>query len=215
MRSAVIMITIVTTVIIIIMRSAGRSDDSGPPSQSGSNDPRLSGPYYLHYCLDSITWPELPLIAIFMQIVSIRSSYILRHIGLLEAKRGKYSTRALWQYRFLSLGRLHVPREVDLADKTRDRSDLSMSARSASLGTYSLPKDIKNFELSARVLYFKHRSRPRARPVWQRFCSCPPPAGQYELYTPLIVYRISRMLYCSWAISKHLNHLKLKNLLWF
>ena len=44
---------------------------------------------------------------------------ILRHIGLLEAKRGKYSTRALWQYRFLSLGRLHVPREVDLADKTR------------------------------------------------------------------------------------------------
>ena len=128
----------------------------------------------------------------------------LRHIGLLEAKRGKYSTRALWQYRFLSLGRLHVPREVDLADKTRDRSDLSMSARSASLGTYSLPKDIKNFELSARVLYFKHRSRPRARPVWQRFCSCPPPAGQYELYTPLIVYRISRMLYCSWAISKHL-----------
>ena len=80
MRNAVIMITIVTTVIIIIMRSAGRSDDSGPPSQSGSNDPRLSGPYYLHYCLDSITWPELPLIAIFTQLVSIRSSYIYAYM---------------------------------------------------------------------------------------------------------------------------------------
>ena len=34
-----------------------------------------------------------------------------------------------------------------------------------------------------------------ARPVRQGFCPRPPPAGQYVLYTPLTVYRISGMLY--------------------
>ena len=34
-----------------------------------------------------------------------------------------------------------------------------------------------------------------ARPVRQGFCPRPPPAGQYVLYAPLTVYRISGMLY--------------------
>ena len=107
----------------------------------------------------------------------------------------KYGPRAPWSQFYTSLGRLYVPREVDLADKRGERSDPSLSARSTSLGTYSLPRDVLNSELSARVPYFKHRSSPWARPVRQGFCPRPPPAGQYVLYAPLAVYRISGMLY--------------------
>ena len=36
-----------------------------------------------------------------------------------RTKSGKYGPRALWSEFYMSLGSLYVPREVDLADKTR------------------------------------------------------------------------------------------------
>ena len=88
-----------------------------------------------------------------------------------RTKSGKYVPRALWSQFYMSQGRLYVPREVDLADKTRG----AQRPESCPPGQP----------------YFKHRSSPWARPVRQGFCPRPPPAGQYVIYTPLTVYRIS------------------------
>ena len=57
---------------------------------------------------------------------------LLRHIGLLEADEDKIRPKGT-QVRML-----YVPREVDLADGQGERSDPSLSARSTSLGTYSI-----------------------------------------------------------------------------
>ena len=89
-----------------------------------------------------------------------------------RTKSGKYDPRAHW-----SLGSLR-------------------SARSTYLGTYRLP--LGTFRIVTRVPAGRILSTGRAlwaRPVRQGFCPRPPPAGQYVLYTPLTVYRISGMLY--------------------
>ena len=67
------------------------------------------------------------------QAVEINS--ILRHIGLLEADKDKI--RKI-RPKGTHVRMLYVPREVDLADGRGERSDPSSSARSTSLGTYSI-----------------------------------------------------------------------------
>ena len=63
------------------------------------------------------------------------SEFILRHIGLLEADVDKI--RKI-RPKGTHVRMLYVPREVDLADGRGERSDPSLSARSTSLGTYSI-----------------------------------------------------------------------------
>ena len=57
---------------------------------------------------------------------------------------------------------------------------------------------IGTYRIVTRVPAARNLSTGRAlwaRPVRQGFCPRPPPAGQYVLYSPLTVYRISGMLY--------------------
>ena len=113
-----------------------------------------------------------------------------------RTKSGKYGPRELRSECYTSLGRLYVPREVDLADKTRGAQRPEScppgqppEGHIGSLGTYRIVTRVPAGRIlsTGRALW--------ARPVRQGFCPRPPPAGQYVLYTPLTVYRISGMLY--------------------
>ena len=106
----------------------------------------------------------------------------------------KYGPRALCSQFYMSQGRLYVPREVDLADKTRVAALPSSCppgqpplGHIGSLGTYRIVTRVPAGRIlsTGRALW--------ARPVRQGFCPRPPPAGQYVLYAPLTVYRISGM----------------------
>ena len=118
-----------------------------------------------------------------------------------RTKSGKYGPRALWSKFYMSLGSLYVPREVDLADKTRGAQRPEScppgqppEGHIGSLGTYRIVTRVPAGRIlsTGRALW--------ARPVRQGFCPRPPPAGQYVLYTPLTVYRISGMLYLTTRI---------------
>ena len=111
----------------------------------------------------------------------------------------------------MSLGSLYVPREVDLADKTRGAQRPEScppgqppEGHIGSLGTYRIMTRVPAGRIlsTGRALW--------ARPVRQGFCPRPPPAGQYVLYAPLTVYRISGMYNVQWkctiTISMTIQH---------
>ena len=128
-----------------------------------------------------------------------------------RTKSGKYGPRALWSQFYMSLGSLYVPREVDLADKTRGAQrpescppGQPLEGHIGSLGTYRIVTRVPLGRIlsTGRALW--------ARPVRQGFCPRPPPAGQYVLYAPLTVYRISGMYNVQWkctiTISMTIQH---------
>ena len=100
-----------------------------------------------------------------------------------RTKSGKYGPRALWSQFYMSLGSLYVPREVDLADKTRGAQRPEScppgqppEGHIGSLGTYRIVTRVPAGRIlsTGRALW--------ARPVRQGF-------WPYRIYMHLYVPR--------------------------